>query len=164
MYSLHFSSVPAFTSMSTFKTIICPLAKPHSSRWRPSEPSFGSCNFLVCLRGHRGQLGGELREEDGLVALGAGGDHADPGSAFPLNEMEVLLSLFGQLIEGGDADRRFLPSGPLLVDAFYLLKAGGKGRYRIRLPAIDLVPDAYRDLVQFVENIQLGHHPPIHAV
>ena len=57
------------------------------------------------------QDGGELIDEDGVVAVGAGGDHADGGAGFLLHEAEILLRLLGELAVFGGSEGVLLPAG-----------------------------------------------------
>ena len=67
---------------------------------------------------------GELLDADGVVAIGTGGDHADPGARFLLHEAEILLRFLGGLAVFGGAEGVLLPAGQGVHDGLDLAVAG----------------------------------------
>src|SRR5262249_1872739 len=92
----------------------------------PRAQSFSLCALLRRLsRCCLSQLLSKLRDEDGLLSVRTGGDHADSRSRLVFEEAQIVLCLLGQPGEVGDALRGFLPPGHSLVHGSSFSKAGG---------------------------------------
>src|SRR5258708_40217128 len=151
------ASFPTFAIQVTAKTTIVPpygLQANVPADWE---------NILGLGRCHR-QFRNESVNEDGVVTIWTGRDHADFRVGFLLQKRQILPSLLRQLVEVGDAFRRSLPPSHLVIDTLNLLVAAGLSRHVHRFLSIDLVADANRNLCQFVKYIQLCDDQPRDAV
>src|SRR5579864_3119841 len=71
---------------------------------QPLERSFRLCAFQrSSFRWCMNDFGFKLRQEHCLVALRAGGDHADLCSALALDETQIFLRLLRQIVKAGRA-------------------------------------------------------------
>src|SRR5216683_7311623 len=92
------------------------------------------------------EFSSEAVHKNGLLAPRSGGNHADPGSAFLLEKIQILPRCLWQLFQLRDALRRSTPPRHRLVDTLdCVIAAGVRWDFRSCL-AIDLVSDAKRNL------------------
>src|SRR6185437_906748 len=106
----------------------------------------------------------EAVDHHGLGAVGAGGDHADPGAGLLGDEAEVLLGGLGELVVLGDAGGGGLPAGQRGVDGFDGAEAADIGRDNVGDLAVDLVVRADGDLGTLVHDVHLGDNEPLGGV
>src|SRR5919204_850888 len=92
--------------------------------------------------------GCKIARHDGLIAIRASGNHAHSCARFFLDEIQIVARLGRQLGKFRDADRRFLPAGHRMVNAFQSLESAEVRRNLIRPLAVEFVADANRDLSQ----------------
>ena len=119
-----------------------------------------SCSLPV----HAVERLGKLGQHHGLVAVGAGGDHADAGAALALLEAQIILRGLGQFVELGNALGGLAPAferGVARLDGFQAVHVGGNFVGDL---AVDFVADADGNLGQLVEHVELGDDQPLGAV
>ena len=107
---------------------------------------------------------GEPGQGHGLVAVGAGGDHADLRAGLLLEEVQIILRQLRQFVELGDAFGGGLPAFERGVDGLDGLEAAHVGGDDVGELAVDLVAGADGDLVALVHDVHLGDDQPFGAV
>jgi hypothetical protein len=102
--------------------------------------------------------------QDRLFAPRSGGDDAGAGLGLVLDEPDVVLRLDGEVVVGGDADRRLLPALEGAVLGLVVVVGDGEGGEGVPRLAADLVAGADADLVEFVQDVELGDRQLVEAV
>src|SRR5690242_10488480 len=102
--------------------------------------------------------------DDGLIALGAGGNAADFDAGALFQEGQVVLGARGERVVIRNAEGGRVPAGHLFEDGFDLFDFGDGWWHVADLAAGDFVADAHRDGFELVEHVELGHHDGIEAV
>src|SRR5436189_5459439 len=97
-----------------------------------------------------------MSADDGLVALGAGGDEVDRHAGEALDALQIGTRRLWQLVVSADADGALHPSRQLLVHrlaALELLRADGQD---LGDTPLELVADADLHDLDAVEHVELG--------
>ena len=89
---------------------------------------------------------------------------ADLDARALLQKLQVRLRLLGEIFVTRDAARRRLPARQLLIQRLDPFERPVGGRHILDFLAVQPIPDAYRDLVQLVQHVQLGDHQRIEPI
>src|SRR5690554_2603003 len=111
---------------------------------------------MVAGRQSPGSGSEDLPQDDGLVAVGTGGDDVDGGAHQLLDPLDVGLRSSRQPFDGLDAQRGFAPAGHFFVDRLQSGVAVGIAGGFDQVALVVAVAHADADRIQTVEHIQLG--------
>src|ERR1700690_2313444 len=92
-----------------------------------------------------------ILSDDGLVALGTGGDDGDRNANQCLQALEIRARIGRQLLIARDANTAFLPPGMLFVHRLAFAEVLGQQRRREHGFTVDLISHANTDRIQTVE-------------
>src|SRR5205085_2536214 len=105
-----------------------------------------------------------VANEDRLAALGAGRDQPDGDADLRGDELDVVARRCRQLLKLRDALGRTAPAGQSLVDGLDLAQLLRDGREGLARCPVATVADADLDLVERVEDVELGQGDRVEAV